>query len=64
MTETSSYDKLKEHERIIALAYVLRRMIVDQESIIELQELFNALTNMLVDARELKLDKLEEPNGA
>lgn len=64
MTETNSIDKLREHSRILAMMYVLRRLIIDQEAVREFKSVYAALTNELVKAKELRIEPVEgESNG-
>lgn len=59
MTETNSIDKLREHSRILAMMYVLRRLIIDQEAVCEFESVYTALTNELVKAKELKIEQVK-----
>lgn len=59
MTETNSIDKLREHSRILAMMYMLRRLIIDQEAVREFESVYAALTNELVKAKELKIEQVK-----
>lgn len=55
MTGTNDYDKLAAHERLMSLAYILRELIIDAESIVEHRDLFDALTRELIAAHKINL---------